>query len=95
MGPSWPSVPALLTDALASDVAMSKFHFVRLFKGSTGLSPYQYLLKRRMEQGKRLLQMGDLPIAQVALAVGFGDQSAFTAHFKKHFGVTPREARGR
>jgi AraC family transcriptional regulator len=82
-------------DALASDVAMSKFHFVRLFKASTGLSPYQYLLKRRMEQGKRLLQAGDLPIAQVAQAVGFGDQSAFASHFKKHFGVTPREARGR
>lgn len=82
-------------DALASDVAMSKFHFVRLFKASTGLSPYQYLLKRRMEQGKRLLQTGDLPIAQVAQAVGFADQSAFASHFKKHFGVTPREARGR
>jgi AraC family transcriptional regulator len=85
----------LSLDALASDVAMSKFHFVRLFKGSMGVSPYHYLLKRRMEQGRRLLQMGDMPIAQVAQAVGFADQSAFTAHFKKHFGVTPKEARGR
>jgi AraC family transcriptional regulator len=83
----------LSLDALAAEVAMSKFHFVRLFKASTGLSPYQYLLKRRMEQARRLLQGGDLPIAQVALAVGFADQSAFASHFKKHFGHTPRQAR--
>jgi AraC family transcriptional regulator len=82
-------------DDLADAVAMSKYHLVRLFKLSTGLSPYQYLLKKRLEQGRRLLLVGDLPIAQVAAAVGFGDQSAFGGHFKKHFGVTPREARGR
>jgi AraC family transcriptional regulator len=81
-------------DQLAGEVAMSKFHLVRLFKGSTGLSPYQYLLKRRLERGKQLLQTGELPIAHVAQAVGFGDQSAFATHFKKHFGLTPREARG-
>ena len=85
----------LSLDTLADEVAMSKFHLVRLFKGSTGVSPYQYLLRKRLEQGQRLLLAGDLPIAQVALAVGFSDQSAFASHYKKHFGHTPREARRR
>lgn len=85
----------LSLDQLASEVAMSKFHLVRLFKGSTGLSPYQYLLKRRLDEGQRLLRAGDLPVAQVAQAVGFADQSAFASHFKRHFGITPREARAR
>jgi AraC family transcriptional regulator len=80
-------------DTLAAEVAMSKFHLIRLFKLSTGLSPYQYTLKRRMERGRQLLLQGDLAIAQIALAVGFADQSAFTSHFKKHFGKTPGELR--
>jgi AraC family transcriptional regulator len=80
-------------DLLASEVAMSKFHLIRLFKQSTGLSPDQYTLKRPMDKGLQLLQQGSMPVAQVAYAVGFGDQSAFSSHFKKHFGRTPSEVR--
>jgi AraC family transcriptional regulator len=80
-------------DTLADVVAMSKFHLIRLFKQSTGLSPYQWVLRRRLEHAMQLLQQGQLAIAQVAYAVGFADQSAFGTHFKKHFGRTPGEVR--
>lgn len=80
-------------DTLASHVAMSKFHFIRLFKRSTGLSPYQYLLKLRLDEARRLIVAGGLPIAQVAHATGFSDQSRFTAMFKRQFGTTPAALR--
>lgn len=83
----------LSLDDIARDVAMSKFHLIRQFKLSTGLSPYQYLLKRRLERAKALLLKGDLPIGQVALAVGFGDQSQLNKHFKREFGTTPASLR--
>lgn len=82
-------------DALADAVALSKFHLIRQFKAATGLSPYQHLLKRRLDEGLRLLRSGSLPVAQVAQAVGFGDQAAFANHFKRQFGITPSAARQR
>ncbi len=78
----------LSLEDIARDAAMSKFHFIRQFKLSTGVSPYQYLLRRRLERAKALLQQGDLPIAQVALAAGFGDQSQFNRHFRREYGTT-------
>lgn len=83
----------LSLDELAQAAAMSRFHFVRRFKASTGLSPYQYLLKQRIEVAQRLLRAADEPIAQVAQAVGFADQSAFGAHFRRLVGTTPRQWR--
>jgi AraC family transcriptional regulator len=80
-------------DALAEHVAMSKFHFIRRFKQSTGLSPYQYLLMLRLEEARRLVAAGDLPLAQVAAATGFADQSRFTAMSKRRFGTTPAALR--
>jgi AraC family transcriptional regulator len=83
----------LSLDELADAVAMSKFHFIRLFKASTGRSPYQYLIERRLQAAKQLLKAGELPIAQVAQAVGFGDQSALASQFKRAFGQSPSQWR--
>lgn len=80
-------------DALAEHVAMSKFHFIRRFKQSTGHSPYQYLLMLRLDEARRLVTAGDLPLAQVAAATGFADQSRFTAMFRRRFGTTPAALR--
>lgn len=79
----------LSLEDIARDAAMSKFHLIRKFKLSTGLSPYQYLIKRRLERACALLRQGGLPIAQIALAVGFGDQSQFNKHFRRAYGTTP------
>lgn len=81
----------LLIGSMASEIGMSKYHFARLFKESTGMSPYQYLIKCRIERAKILLQDKTARISEVASTVGFSDQSQFTRHFKRLVGATPQE----
>jgi AraC family transcriptional regulator len=75
---------------LAAVARLSPFHFARQFKEATGLPPHQYVISRRVERAKQLLQEGaELSLAEVAAHVGFSDQSQFSHHFKRHVGVTP------
>ena len=74
---------------LASLVGLSQFHFIRAFKHSVGLSPYQYVLSERISVAKELLSKRDLSIPDVALAVGFSDASQLNRVFSKLVGVTP------
>jgi AraC family transcriptional regulator len=76
--------------AIASELGMSQYYFARLFKQSTGYSPYQYLIKCRIERAQELL-MHTQHIANVALQVGFASQSQFGRHFKRLTGVTPKQ----
>ncbi len=74
-----------------ADVAhLSEFHFARLFKQTTGLSPHQFVIQHRVERAKRLITEGQLSLAQIAIAVGFSDQSQLNRHFKRLVGVTPK-----
>lgn len=83
-----------LTLARLSGVAhMSPFHFSRMFKLSTGLSPHQYVIRRRVERAKRLLSGTGLPLHEVARTSGFTDQSHLAKHFRLHLGATPRSFR--
>jgi len=69
---------------------LSVYHFARQFKAATGLPPHQYVIARRVERAKELLQAGtDLSLAEVAAHAGFSDQSQFSHHFKRIVGVTP------
>ena len=74
---------------LASLVGLSQFHFIRAFKHSVGLSPYQYVLSERISVAKELLLKRDLSIAHVALAVGFSDAPQLNRAFLKLTGITP------
>ena len=74
---------------LASLVGLSQFHFIRAFKHSVGLSPYQYVLSERINVAKDLLSKCELSLADVALAVGFSDASQLNRVFRKLIGVTP------
>ncbi|MHC5934646.1 helix-turn-helix domain-containing protein [Nostoc sp.] len=78
---------------MAEMVQMSPYYFSRLFKQSTGLTPHQYLLKCRTKEAKRLLKTTNLSIANIAVQVGFVDQSHLNRHFKRHFGVSPSQFR--
>ena len=74
---------------LASLVGLSQFHFIRAFKHSVGLSPYQYVLSERISVAKEMLSKRDLSIADVALAAGFSNASQLNRVFRKLIGVTP------
>jgi AraC family transcriptional regulator len=74
---------------MAALAELSEFHFSRVFKQSTGLSPSHYFIRMRMEEARRLLSETGDPIIQIALAVGYGSPSHFAAVFRKHTGVSP------
>jgi AraC family transcriptional regulator len=74
---------------LAAVAIMSPHHFSELFRRSTGESPHRYVVTRRLERAKNLLRETDLNILDIALSVGFADQSSFTKVFRRRVGVTP------
>jgi AraC family transcriptional regulator len=80
----------LTVSAIAQTVEMSPDHFTKLFKESTGRSPYQYVVEARVRKAKELLTTGKLTISEAAHHVGFVDQSHLTRHFKRVFGLPPR-----
>jgi AraC family transcriptional regulator len=81
-------------EQMAGVVHLSHYHFARQFKAATGLPPHQYVIARRVERAQHLLRAdGEIGLAEVALRVGFPDQSNFTLHFKRIVGVTPRQFR--
>ena len=75
---------------LADRACTSKFHFCRLFKRYTGLTPKQFYICRRIEKARELLDKNDHTISQVAYRLGFNDVSEFIRQFKKFTGYTPR-----
>jgi AraC family transcriptional regulator len=75
--------------ALASDAGLSRFHFCRAFKESTGLSPHAWLRQRRLEQAMNMLRDTDDSIVSIAAALGYSSQTAFAAAFRKLTGETP------
>lgn len=76
-------------DDLASAAGSSRFHFSHAFRRATGVSPYRYLINRRIESAKALLMADDLTIAEVAARCGFNSPSQFAAMFRRVSGTTP------
>lgn len=74
---------------LAAVAHLSPFHFARLFRRSTGCSPHEYVLRRRVERARELLAYGDLSLADVAQRAGFADQSHLAKHTRRLLGTTP------
>ena len=74
---------------LAGECRLSAAHFARAFKQTTGQTPHRWLLARRVERAKRLLLTSVLPLAEIAAACGFADQSHFTRAFAQIVGTGP------
>jgi AraC family transcriptional regulator len=81
--------------ALASDSGLSRFHFCRAFKESTGLSPHNWLRRYRLEQAMIMLRDPNNSVAHVAATLGYSSQTAFAAAFRKLTGETPSDWRRR
>ena len=80
----------LTVSEIAQAVGISPDHFSRLFKESTGQTPYRYVVEARARKAKELLTTGKFTISEAAFHVGFVDQSHLTRHFKRIFGLPPK-----
>lgn len=81
-----------LSDA-ASEAHLNPAYFSSLFKQSTGLSFKEFLNLIRVEESKRLLTTTEFSIIDIAIGIGFEDQSYFSKVFKKYTGLTPKQFR--
>lgn len=75
---------------LAAVCELSVYHFARQFKQSTGATPHQFVLRRKIERAKRLLTETNSSVAEIAFRLGFADQSHFTKLFFSVTGATPK-----
>jgi AraC-like DNA-binding protein len=79
--------------ALAQRAGLSPYHFLRVFRKVTGVTPHQLLLRLRLNAAARRLRATGEPVTEVAYAVGFEDLSNFVRSFRTEFGVTPSRYR--
>jgi len=77
-------------EELATLAGLSRTHFSRCFRSSYGTSPHQYLMRRRIERAKELLQSKGKDLAVIAMECGFASQSHFSDAFKSAAGMTPK-----
>jgi AraC-like DNA-binding protein len=78
----------LSLEQISSGAGISKYHFIRLFKNTFGISPYQYQKRKRLEAAKGCLLDG-MNIIHTAFLYNFPDVQTFTKAFKQTFGMTP------
>jgi AraC-like DNA-binding protein len=81
-------------DALAKEAAMSRSAFVERFTALVGVPPIRYLTALRMETAKTQLRETAMSVAQVAYAIGYDSEEAFSRAFKREVGMPPRSWRG-
>lgn len=75
---------------LADHVAMSPSAFAHLFREVTGMTPYQFVKRMRLDRARTLLVEDSLSVSEVTREVGYTSLSHFITEFKRYFGVTPR-----
>ena len=80
----------LRLETMATELGMSPFHFLRLFRHTFGMPPHRYVLQMRLARAAALLRNErERTIADIALTTGFASQAHFTSTFKRHTGQTP------
>lgn len=78
---------------MANVAALSPAHFARAFAATVGMTPFQYVMTRRLARAHELLERSNRSTLDIALAVGFKTPSHFTSRFRREFGLAPREIR--
>ncbi len=74
---------------LAQIAGVSVFHFARMFKIDTGMTPHKFVLHHRVKKAREMLEMGDKAVAEIAYDVGFSSQSHMISSFKRYVGTSP------
>jgi transcriptional regulator GlxA family with amidase domain len=74
---------------VAQTCDLSRGYFIRAFRETTGMTPYQWLLNERINRARQLLRTSNAPLAEIATACGFANQSHFTRVFSSMVGATP------
>jgi AraC-like DNA-binding protein len=82
-------------DRLSRVAGVSKYHFVRCFEATFGLTPIRYLTRRRIERAQDLLRLANLTVTEVCTAVGFASLGSFSARFTELVGESPTAYRDR
>ena len=83
----------LTLDLLATEVNVNKYYLAHAYKQSYGISPINYMIARRIQEGKRLLTETDLSLSQISEVLGFSSASYFSQSFRKAEGISPVEYR--
>src|SRR5262249_53087823 len=79
---------AVSSEELEEIAGIARYPLYRHFRRAFATSPHRFLLMRRLGQARAMIAAGE-PLAEIAAATGFADQSHLTRHFKKAFGLTP------
>lgn len=74
---------------LAASIGLSPSYFYQAFKRSTGISPYAFIIRRRIERVRALLLFTSQPLSQIALECGLADQPHLTRQFRRIVGLSP------
>jgi AraC family transcriptional regulator len=83
----------LTLDDISKRSAISKFHFLRLFKSVFYVTPSEYIVSLRMKKAKELLRRSDRNVSEVCSSVGYESLPSFSNLFKKHAGCSPQDYR--
>lgn len=84
---------SITLEALAAATGLSVRHLCRAFRAATGLSPYQYILRRRVDRATALIRDSDLSLEEIAETVGFANHAHMSATFRRLVGTTPTQVR--
>lgn len=76
-------------EELSLQANFSKYHFHRIFQSIIGESPFQYILRLRLQKAASLIHFSSMSLTMIAYECGFSDLAIFSRNFKKHFGSSP------
>ncbi len=82
-------------DDLCMELNLSRYHFIRIFKAQTGVTPHAYLINLRLQHALEYLSGKDFSLEQISNLCGFVNQGHFSQCFKKKYGITPTQYRER
>src|SRR5437764_15482376 len=85
----------LSLEIISYHVGFSRHHFLRAFRRTFGITPHQYLTRRRLEKAQYLLAYSDMSVTDICMEVGFQSMGSFCALFRRYTGCSPSSHRGR